>query len=126
MFKKRGFSLVEVIVSVVIFSLVMVGLMSVFIAGNKHIIHTRERMTSAELEKFYLDPLQMYVRQDTWDQAGNQLATAGSPYAGASQTINNRPFTETHTVADFNSDTALVGTDLRRVTSTIFWTEPSS
>ncbi|MHB8154863.1 MAG: type IV pilus modification PilV family protein, partial [Candidatus Omnitrophota bacterium] len=48
---KNGFSLVEVIIAAVIFSLVMLGLSSVFIAGNKHTIHARERMTSAEIAK---------------------------------------------------------------------------
>ncbi len=115
--KQSGYSLVEVMVSAAIFSLVIVGLMNTFIAGNKHIIHTRERMASAELGKLFLDPLQANVRQDTWG-AGNQLAVDGT-YAGTSQTTNNRTFTETHTVS------AVPVTNLRRVTSTISWTEPS-
>jgi prepilin-type N-terminal cleavage/methylation domain-containing protein len=113
--KKRGFSIVEVLVSAVIFSLVMVGLMSVFIAGNNHIVHARERMTSVQLGKFFIDPLQMNVRQDTWG-AGNELAVDGTR-SGVTQIINNRSFTESHVVS------AVTGTDLRRVTSTISWTE---
>ena len=119
MHKKRSFTLVEVMVAVVIFALVVVGLSSVFIAGNKHIIHTRERMASAELGKFFMDPLQAYVRQDTWGGAGNQLANNGT-YAGTSQVINNRTFSESHVVS------AVGATNLRRVVSTITWTEPTS
>lgn len=116
--KKRSFTLVEVMVAVVIFALVVVGLSSVFIAGNKHIIHTRDRMASSELGKFFMDPLQAYVRQDTWG-AGNQLAIAGT-YAGTSQVINNRTFSESHVVS------VIAGTNLRRVISTVSWTEPTS
>lgn len=120
MYKKRSFTLIEVMVAVVIFALVIVGLSSVFIAGNKHIIHTRERVASVELGKFFMDPLQVYVRQDTWDSAALNNELRLGTRAGVSQTINNRVFTESHAVS------AVAGTNLRRVISTISWTEPTS
>jgi len=123
MYNKSGFTLVEIIVASVIFVLVIVGLLSVFVAGNKQIIHVRERMTSAELGKLFIDPLQIDVRQDTWNQAGNGLNL--SPAPPTTQTVNNRVFTGTYTVADATTDTALAGTDLRRVTTKITWNEPS-
>ncbi|PIQ87958.1 MAG: hypothetical protein COV73_01370 [Candidatus Omnitrophica bacterium CG11_big_fil_rev_8_21_14_0_20_43_6] len=113
--KRNGFSLVELMVSSIIFSLVFLGLVSVFVAASKHITHTRERMTSAQLGKFFLDPLQVDVRYDTWDQAGNDLVVGS--WSGATQVINNRSFFETHDIS------AVSGTDLRRVTSTISWNE---
>lgn len=115
-----GFTLVEIIVATIIFSLVILGMLSVFLAGNKHIIHTRERMSSAELGKLFLDPLQMDVRQDTWNQAGNDLRLSATPVALTPQNVNNRNFSAAYTT------TAVGGTDLRRVTTTITWTEPSS
>jgi prepilin-type N-terminal cleavage/methylation domain-containing protein len=116
MVKKDGFSLVEIMISTVVFALVVLGLTSVFIAASKHITHTRERMTSVQLGKLFLDPLQVYVRFDTWDNPANEL-TVTSWESGVSQTINNRNFTEQHEVA------AISGTDLRRVISKISWTE---
>ena len=116
--RQTGFTLVEVIVSTVVFAMLIVGLASVFIAGGKLIMHNRERMTGAQLGKFFLDPLQADVRRDTWDQAGNDLQLGS--WSGTSQTINNRLFTESYTVS------AVGTTDLRRVVSTINWTEPSS
>lgn len=115
----RGFTLVEIVVSTVVLSLIIVGMLSIFVAGSKHLIHTRERMTSMELGKFFLDPMQMDVRQDTWDDLGNDLTPVISPVT--EQIINNREFSETHTV-----DANVAGTDLRRVTTTITWNEPSA
>ena len=124
MCKKRGFSLVEAMVASVLFSLVLLGLISVFMSGGKHLTHVRERMTSAQLGKFFLDPLQIYVRQDTWDQVGNELMVGSR--AGVAQSINNRNFSEIHAVDDATTDSALVGTNVRRVITTISWIEPSS
>ncbi len=115
--RQAGFTLVEVVVSLIVFSLVIVGLSGVFIAGGKLILHNRERMVSAQLGKFFLDPLQAYVRQNTWNQAGNELMIGVR--AGAAQNINNRSFSEVHIV------TAVPSTDLRRVITIISWTEAS-
>lgn len=123
MYNKSGFTLVEIIMASVIFVLVIVGLMGVFVAGNKQIIHVRERMTSAELGKLFVDPLQIDVDQRTWNQPGNRLIT-GNTFS-ATEKVNNRNFTATSTVADAATDTALAGTDLRRVTTKITWNEPS-
>jgi prepilin-type N-terminal cleavage/methylation domain-containing protein len=124
--KKFGFTIVEVLISTVIFSLVVLGLSSVFISGKKLIIHSRERMTSGELGKFFLDPMQIYVSFDTWNVGNPNLKWDGSSNelrvgtrSGTAQSINNRTFSESHTVS------AVTGTDLRRVVSTISWPEPN-
>lgn len=125
MSNKAGFTLIEIIVASVVFALVIAGLLSVFVAGNKHIIHARERMTSTEVGKLFLDPMQMDVRMDTWNLPGNDLNLSAVPVSLTTQRVNNRDFTGTYTVADATTDSALVNTDLRRVTTTITWNEPS-
>lgn len=142
--RHTGFTLIEVVVSTVVFALVIVGLISVFVAGTKHIIHARERMTSAELGKLFIDSLQIDVRQDTWasSPAGNAL-TIGTTYCDsdgghtqnkncptlAQRKVNNREFSATYTIAQGGvnpgEDSALIGTDLRLVTTKISWNEPS-
>ena len=124
--KKSGFTIVEVLIATVVFSLVVVGLTSVFIAGKKLIIHSRERMTSVELGKFFLDPLQTFVSFGTWNVGNPNLKWDGSSNelrvgtrSGTAQSINNRTFSETHQVD------AVAGTDLRRVITTISWPEPN-
>jgi len=114
----RGFTLVEIVVASVVLSLVVVGMLSIFVAGSKHLIHTRERMTSAELGKFFLDPMQMSVRQDQWTVTNALLIAGPINLPSTPQMINNRQFSGT-----YRTD-PVAGTDLRRVTATITWNEP--
>jgi len=138
---KKGFSLVEIIVATVILSLIILGMLSVFLAGNKHVIHTRERMTSAELGKLFIDPLQMDVSWNIWSlgAAGNALAP-GTTYCDgvvghtqnkncppvAQRRVNNRVFSATYVTTAVADSSVDPNDNLRRVTSTIAWTEPSS
>jgi len=140
MFKQSGLSLVEILVATVILSLVMLGLVAVFVASKAQIIHSRERMMSAEIGKLFVDPLQLDVRQDTWASgvASNAL-TLGTTYCDsvgghtqnkncpltAERELNNCFFSATYTIADGTTVPALTGTDLRRVITTITWTESS-
>ncbi len=111
----KGFTLVEVVTATVVLSLVVLGLLSVFVAGNKHIIHTRERMSGAEIGKLFFDPLQTNVSQKDWG-ATNPLNLAG-PTPIASQKANIRNFGGTYTTSP------VANTDLRRVTANITWKE---
>jgi len=117
---KNGYTLVEIVVTTVILSLITLGMLGVFVSGNKQVLHTRERMTSSELGKFFIDPMQMAVRQDSWGLAGNVL-NLGTDVAlpNTPQTINRRSFSGTYTT------TAVANTDLRRVKAKITWVEPT-
>lgn len=110
MCKKDGFSLIEILVATVIFSLVMLGLVGVFVAAKGHIMRSRERMISAEIGKFFIDPLQMDVKQENWDTSIFVLGKSPN-----TQEINNTDFTSTYVIADVAS------TDLHRVITTITW-----
>lgn len=129
MHKGRGFTLLEIIIATIILSLTVLGLMGVFLSGNSWVLHFRERATSAELGKLFVDPLQMDVRQDTWDS--NELNVSADPVPRVNQTINNRIFTTTYTVADgkpasANYDPVLANTELRRVSMTVNWEEAAT
>lgn len=123
--KKKGFTLVEILVAAGVFSLVILGLLAVFASSNRIITHARERMISAQLGKLFLDPLQADVRQDTWNS--NSLNVSNASVSFTNQIINSRDFSANYTVADgnpgVNYDAALNGTDLRRVITTISWDE---
>jgi len=109
----------EVMVSALIFALVLIGMANIFVAGRRYILHARARMTSTELGRYFLDPLQLQVRQDEWD-VGNCLSTGvgcGSP----THKLDNIDYT-----AEYKIDAGpggLPATDVRRVTTTITWQE---
>jgi len=63
---KKGVTILEVIIALVILVLVIGGLVNIFISSQRWLIHARVRMQGGELGKRYLDPLQMEVRQDQW------------------------------------------------------------
>ena len=129
---RRSTTLFEVIISTLIFALVMSGMASVFVAGKRHVVHSRERITSGEMGKLFLEPLQLHVRQNDWDTAANALRIVGSNYTTycdadgghtqnpacpSERSVNNIVYT-----AEYNVSYAS-GTDLRRVTAKVGWIE---
>ena len=135
MLKRTGFTLIEIVVATVIFCLIVMGMASLFIAGKRHVLHSRDRMSGSEMGKFFVDPLQMDVRQDTWDSAINPNAlkltttycdsVGGNPQNPAcppvgNRKINNIDYTVQYDVSVVNPVSA---PDLRRVKAQIGWTE---
>jgi Tfp pilus assembly protein PilV len=107
---KRALTLLEIIISVVILSLVVTGLVNVFVAGKEYIQHSRRRMSAGEIGKKFLDPLQAYVRQDTWST--NPLGTKNVPQS------TNGIYTATYIVTDHPSDS-----DIKKVKASVSWPE---
>jgi hypothetical protein len=129
---KRSTTLFEIIVATVIFALVMAGMVSVFVAGKRHVMHSRDRMTSSEMGKLFLDPLQLYVRQDTWGTAGNALNegttycnTSGiqnpaCPSVASQRKVNSIDYTAQYDVTKVDASRE---DSPRRVIATVNWTE---
>jgi Tfp pilus assembly protein PilW len=115
-----GLSLVEILVSIVILSLVLFGFVNLFISGKRFIIHSRLRMTGGELGRYFLDPLQAHVRQDTWNQSGNPL-TPSPAYNGSPMAIDNVNYTPNFTVISV----PVGSSEVRKVKVNIIWNESS-
>lgn len=109
-----GLSLLEILISMIILAVIMTGVSRLFLSGRKLILHSRSRITAAELGKYFLDPLQMDVRQDLW---GSNCLSSGIGCPGA-QTINNITYTPTYS-RTLNSPIS----NLNKVKVTITWTE---
>lgn len=63
---QKGLSLLEVTIALILLAGVVVGLASIFIAGRRYVLHSRRRMSAAEIGRQFIDPLHMQVRQDQW------------------------------------------------------------
>ncbi len=111
---KRALSLLEIIISTVILSLVITGLVNVFVAGKQYIQHSRLRMGGGEIGKLFLDPLQAYIRQDTWNGScfGNDKAIANCPNV---PTVSS-PYTAAYVINDLGADA-----DIKKVKVTVTW-----
>jgi len=122
---KKGLTLVEIIISMLILSLVMLGLANLFTGVKRHILHTRSRTIGGELGKHFLDPLQMHVRQaessagaqDGWDQPNNALRIGDR--TDDDQDIGGITYTPTYEINDF------LDGKLRKVVLHVKWREPS-
>jgi hypothetical protein len=73
-------------------------------------------MGGGELGKFFLDPLQEDVREDTWNDATNRLNPV-VPHPPQQQRINNIDYNYTYNITD------IPGTTLRKVVAEIGWNE---
>lgn len=135
MHNKKALTLLEILVSALILALVMTGLANIFLTGKRYILRSRARMTGGELGKLFLDPLQMAVRQDTWNQSGNFLNT-GTTYCDndpAHSTQQNpacpsqadRTLDRIEYSAEYNTTSPFPNSEMRKVVTTVRWTEPS-
>ena len=119
-FRRAGISLLEILVSMVILALVLVGMANVFVMSKGYIIHSRSRISAGELGKQFLDPFQSFVNQETWE-AGNDLSLNNPTLAGPTVTLNTIDFS-----SQYNVSAGPAGTELRKVTVNITWNEPQS
>jgi Tfp pilus assembly protein PilV len=117
---KKGLSLIEILVSCVILALVLTGLVNIFIAGKRYILHSRSRMTASELGRYFLDPLQMQVRQDQWgNNCLSNPASCSNPTIGRDQGLD-----WTYTAHYYSYQNNPIN-NLNKVRVDITWSEPA-
>ncbi|MGA2775880.1 MAG: prepilin-type N-terminal cleavage/methylation domain-containing protein [Candidatus Omnitrophota bacterium] len=116
--QQNALTLMEILVSLVILALVFLGLLNLFISGRKYLRHSQSIMAGSELGKVFLDPLQMQVREDTWDKgmAVNTLTVGNYLPVSYPDPINGITYTATTVVTAVNDG-------LRRVQTKISWEE---
>ncbi len=124
---KKGFTLIEILVSVLILALVTTGLASIFVASKRHILHARSRMQVAELGRLFLAPLQMQVKQSDWNSSTNDYNSPNLLQKGtrtdAPQRIDEIDYTPTYEISvppGFSPDSPM-----RKAKVTITWNEPT-
>jgi len=111
---KRGLTLLEIIISTIILALVVSGLVNVLVASRGFIQHNRYRLGAGELGRQFVDPLQAYVRQDTW----------GSNYLGTATNPPNATDPTGFYTAQYAVTTPSSNPNIRKAKVTVSWTEP--
>lgn len=117
--RKKGFTILELLISAMLLALIVAGLISIFVTGKRYTMHSTSRIQAAELGKLFADPLHMQVRQDQW--AANCLGTGNNCSAEfwtIPPVVYRADFTWTSVV------NGIPGNTLRKVTTRITWTEP--
>lgn len=106
---KKGFTLIEIVMAVVILSVVMLGLVSVFVSAKKLIRHSRIRMTAAELGKLFLE-------LPSWNDIQSKY------YANQTKGIANG--LDSNYVANYTIEQLPANmTNIYRIKTVIYWTE---
>ncbi|MFH1413837.1 MAG: hypothetical protein ABIG56_03235 [Candidatus Omnitrophota bacterium] len=116
-----GFTLLEVLISLLILVVTLGGLSSLVISGKRLAVHRASRGAGGELGKDFLDPLQMDVNEDTWTLSSNCLGNDGSTGCPGAKNIGSGSITWTP-IYNINP---VLNTDLRRVVLTIQLPNPS-
>lgn len=119
--ERKGFSVFEILISMIILSVAITGMVTLYISSKKFLLHGRSTFAGTELGKNFLVPLQLDVRQDQWGT--NCVSTDGTDTGGCntvSQVIGGITYQPSYTKS-------LVGatTSLRRVTLNLTWAEPN-
>ncbi|MDD5568367.1 MAG: prepilin-type N-terminal cleavage/methylation domain-containing protein [Candidatus Omnitrophica bacterium] len=109
---RKALSLLEIIISMVILALVIAGIVNVFVAAKSFIQRSRYRTTGGELGKIFLDPLQVYIRQDTWagsncfntDNASTPANMADCSSVPSEYTVGSSTYTPQYYISNVDTD----------------------
>lgn len=129
-----GLTLMEIIISTIILAVTLAGMTSLFVSSKKWLIHSHSKMAGAEIGRVFLNPLHMYVRQDSWGDSDNALSLQGTRYCDQAHPSLQMPgdfcqHLQAETIipgtpfeAKYDLDT-VSATALRKVRVTVRWTE---
>ena len=119
---KKGVTLVELVVSVIILALIVAGLAHIFVASRRFITLARSRAQAMEYNVNFLDSLNIHIRQDQWDNTSNPLYPSATLKSGGSAKLDYINYSCEYNVTDLS--TMAGNPKLRKVTMTVNWTEP--
>jgi prepilin-type N-terminal cleavage/methylation domain-containing protein len=138
---RKGFTLLEVLVSLVVLSSATAGLFASFVAAQKYVMRSRHRLQAANGARMVLEDLKAHVNQNNWDDSGtNLLACPGGPHP-AGYFCENLPYPLPGAVPGGDYDPGppwnwsakyridyigVGGIIMRQVTVTVHWDEPVS
>lgn len=120
-----GFTLVEVIVSLLILAIAVTGLFASFVAAQRYVSRSRHRLVAANAARMAIESLKSSVDQRTWDDpAVNLLACAAYPCTKTYALPADYQGTPWNWSANYVvTPISVGGVDMRRVDVTVRWDE---
>ncbi|MFH1655924.1 MAG: prepilin-type N-terminal cleavage/methylation domain-containing protein [Candidatus Omnitrophota bacterium] len=95
---KKGLSLVEILIAMVILAITAAGLFSSFVAANRFIARSKRRLAAANLTRHVNEQLFEYVRADTWADSVSNLLTCPDTDGVAGHSNGDYPCDKTLTL----------------------------
>ncbi|MFA5039538.1 MAG: type II secretion system protein [Candidatus Omnitrophota bacterium] len=74
----KGFTMMEILVSMMILALLAAGFFSVAVSGRNLTWRSRMRFLASEIARHRLEELRFHVRADTWSNTSNPLYPTGT------------------------------------------------
>jgi prepilin-type N-terminal cleavage/methylation domain-containing protein len=123
-FKNRqGLSLLEIIISLLILSLVMYGMTSLFVASKGLVYHSSSRVLSMDVAKYFFEDSGLAVSADNYTANQNCLYDDAACSGNSTVTYNGITYNITyHTDNVTNSSGS--NTTIRKVVINVTWDEP--
>jgi Tfp pilus assembly protein PilW len=119
---KKAVTLMEIIIALLLIGLTLMGLANIFVAGKRHMLHVRSRMTGGEFGKYFLEPLSQQVRQDQW---GSNCVSSDGTNTNCPAPLTNPQTIGPITYTPSYAKSVVAGTTLRRVRLNLSWSEPA-
>ena len=130
MMKKNnsGFTLVEIVVSLMIILAAVSGIFAGFVATQKYVSRAKRRTAVINYVRQELDTLKTHIRKDTWDDSSKNLlwAPAGQSktYTAKTSLPNLKNYSSDALVYTVSSAQDTAATAYRTVSITAKWVEP--
>ena len=122
--KQGGFTLVEVIVSLLILLATAAGIFASFVAAQNYVLRSKRRIAAVNFARQKLEELRPYVRQDTWTNSTSDANLLYAPEA-SSQSYSEPIFFSTAWTGNLNyTVTNTNNTAYRTANLTASWNEP--
>ena len=97
---KRGLSLAEVLIAMVILAIAASGIFASFIAANKFVSRSKRRLSAVNLVRFIGDDLYRFVSADTWNDLTTNLLSCS--VAGVDPDNTDYPCDKSTDAVDFD------------------------
>jgi prepilin-type N-terminal cleavage/methylation domain-containing protein len=111
---KKGFTLVEIMVSMIVLALLASGFFSILVSARYLVNRSTMRMTGLEIAQLRIEELKANIRADTWWLGGSPYQATGAWSTWAAYAPD--PTFQTRTRVD-----AVGGFDCRKVSIQVQW-----